>query len=418
MTTQEDFNRVVAELTEIFNFDSTSEATEILRRVEHGKKDNTDTYFVDFVKNLPVLNADTQVAVQNGLPIKMIKGIRRKTFNVLSLEKKSGSWGNVRSGQTYAYKEVRTDDIRDIDLNNYYRDVLTEVIIQVILSCDTVHGDKVPKIINIYKQTPESKSITIQMEKYDMTFIDYLKNIHPAYADLGPIFTDLCTSLEYFQETYKFNHKDMKADNLMMKGNKIKYIDFGYSILKFNNKQYNAKQYDAYNLVYFSKFQDLLLLSLYLVQLLSEASGPGTIYSKMPPWVRPRGATFELYVFLNIVIRNKSPTKVYTLEKKSTNLKGITTSKQIKLDGTYILKDYIHDFYSTPHFFQVGYNFDGRYLNGQFEFPFATPMGFLELFNQGPDEKYVEKILYPKKNNTKEGGKRRNHRRTMKKRII
>jgi serine/threonine protein kinase len=257
------------------------------------------------------------------------------------------------------------------------------------------------------------------MEKYDMTFIDYLKNIHPTYADLGPIFSDLCTSLEYFQETYKFNHKDMKADNLMMKGNKIKYIDFGYSILNFNNIQYSAKLYDAYNLVYFSKVQDLLILSLYLIELLSEAS-EGGMPNKMPPWVRPRGKTLELYIFLNIVIQNKYPSKVYTLKNSSLNLNGKLTYRQIELQQTMILKN-IREFKSMPRFFQVGYNFDGRYLNGQFEFPFATPIGFLELFNQSPvdpDGKYVENILYPKKNNSKEGGKRRINRRTMKKRTI
>jgi serine/threonine protein kinase len=420
MATPESFKRVVDELTEIFNFDTTSEAVEILKRLEYGNIDASELYFVDFVKNLPVLNADTKVAVQNGLPIKMIKGIRRKTTNVLSLEKKSGSWGNVRAGQTYAYKEVRTDEIADKDLNNYYRDVLTEVLIQVILSCDIIHGDKVPKIINIYKQTPESKSITIQMEKYDMTFIDYLKNIHPTLDDLGSIFTDLCTALEYFQETYKFNHKDMKADNLMMKENKIKFIDFGYSILKFNNKQYSAKLYGAYDVLYFSKVQDLLLLSLYLLELISIESGDSPL--KIPQWLRPRSRTIILYSFLKTVIRNKRPSKVYTLKNPgSLNLYGTMRYPKIELQSGIVLEN-ISNFRKMPRFFQVGYDFAGQYLNGQFDFPFATPRGFLDLYKNlleegvDPDGKYVTSILYPTEDKPKEGGKRRKNRKTMKKR--
>ena len=417
MATQEAFDRVIAELTEICNFDTISEAVSLLNILEYGKTDDTDMYFIDFVKNLPVLNTDTKVAVQNGLPIKMIKGIRRKTKNVLSLEKKSGAWGTVTSGQTYVYKDVDAPNARDKrGLNNYYRDVLTEILIQVILSCDTVHGDKVPKIINIYKQTPHSNSIIIQMEKYDMTFINYINTNLPSLNTLEIIFTDLCTAFEYFQETYKFNHKDMKADNLMMKENKIKFIDFGYSILKFNNKQYSAKLYGAYDVLYFSKVQDLLFLSLYLKEAIFIKSVGDRRREVVNKQIGNNSQeTTKFYQFLNTVIKNIPSV---TAPNIKFDVRGYTEVLNMK-DSSSILEIIAHK--KALRLFQVGYNWKGEYLNGQFEFPFATPRGFLDLYKKAsekiidPDE-YVTSILYPTEDKPKEGGKRRKNRKTMKKR--
>ena len=166
----------------------------------------------------------------------MISGLRRKTNNVLTTEKKSGAWGNVRFGINYVYKEVRVEDKRNEELNTYYRNVLCEVIIQVILSCDPVHSDKVPKIIKVFKRTPEAKSLWIQMEKMEQTFLDLITTTKPSLEILKPYFSDLCNTLEYLQTTYLFNHRDMNPDNLMIKKGKIKLIDFGYSILTFNGK--------------------------------------------------------------------------------------------------------------------------------------------------------------------------------------
>ena len=46
---------VAKELGEIFNFTDLSSGRELLSRLEYNLVDNTKSYFIDFIKNLPVL---------------------------------------------------------------------------------------------------------------------------------------------------------------------------------------------------------------------------------------------------------------------------------------------------------------------------------------------------------------------------
>ena len=76
---------VAKELGEIFNFTELSSGRELLSRLEHDLVDDTKSYFIDFIKNLPVL---LKFGESEKSTLKMIRGQRRKTNNVLEAEKK------------------------------------------------------------------------------------------------------------------------------------------------------------------------------------------------------------------------------------------------------------------------------------------------------------------------------------------
>jgi len=81
---------VAAELAEVFNFKNLSDGRDLLSRLEYGKEDSTKSYFIDFIKNLPVLRNFGVSSNSDEAMIIKIKGLRRKTNNVLAVEKKSG----------------------------------------------------------------------------------------------------------------------------------------------------------------------------------------------------------------------------------------------------------------------------------------------------------------------------------------
>jgi hypothetical protein len=400
---------VASELAAVFNFTNLSDGRALLNLLEYGKEDSTNSYFIDFIKNLPVLRNFGISSNSDEAMIKMIKGPRRKINNVLAAEEKSGSWGTVRFGKNYVYKEVRVEDEKKgEELNTYYKNALCEVVIQVILSCDPLHSGKVPQIINVFKRTPEAKSIWIQMEKMEKTFLEFLlpPSPRPTLASLLPYFKDLCETLEYLQETYKFNHRDMKPDNLMIKDGKIKLIDFGYSILTFGGKTYSGTSVGGYERYYFSKHLDIILMSLVLRFRIKP-----TVNRPYHKFFAPQGDSLKFFMFLNDVLTN-IPNKVKLSEYASINSKE---KKELDLSGA-ILNLYSNNSQKLREFkgragldfWLIGYNWKGEYLDNQFTFPFATPMGFLELYKKllKPDEEadedyasFVQRKLY-----TKSGG--------------
>lgn len=417
MATEE---RVVAELSEIFNFTNLSDGRELLSRLEYQREDETTSYFTDFIKNLPVLRNFGAASTGVETTITLVKGPRRKVNNVLAEDKKSGAWANVRFGKNYVYKEVRVTAVQRQNLNMYYRDVLCEVLIQVILSCDPVHSDKVPKIINIFKRTPESESIWIQMEKMEQTFLDFITAPPPAqrptFEILRSYFTDLCNTLEYLQTTYKFNHRDMKPDNLMIKEGKIKLIDFGYSIITFNGKNYSGTTSGGYSQYYFSKHIDLILMALFLRDKFTpNKEKPLAIVKYIAP---PKASQNFIHFFINKVLTNRERTTITLTDYDITPGANTVEKKQIHLSKRIL--DYesrLASFKGRQQDWQIGYNWNGQYLDDQFEFPFATPMGFLDLYEKfvtgDPNyESFVESTLSKKTGGSTKKLKVRKNRRT------
>ena len=160
----------------------------------------------------------------------------------------AGSYGKVYKcnknscSETYALKILDLTDIEQF---------LKEVIIQILLmkmSENDQSGPHVPRIICVGIDWDNSRGCIISelMENTVQNLL--LTNTEPQKEiDVPFVLNQVAYMLEFFGKTLKFNHRDLKADNIMYVRKKgeihIKLIDFGFSCLTWGSLHISMESY-------------------------------------------------------------------------------------------------------------------------------------------------------------------------------
>ena len=186
----------------------------------------------------------------------------------MNLKKKlgAGSYGEawatdteIEKGMPLIVKVISARDITNKNrLADYEYDILQEALIQIIIYEATKNisvseinliGPFVPKLFLIGK---DSKNFYIVSEKLDDSLFSILHRSSkiPTTEFITTSTLHLSKMLIILYEKLKFNHRDLKADNIMYKiiNDKInvRFIDFGYSCIKYNNLFLSAISRDIY----------------------------------------------------------------------------------------------------------------------------------------------------------------------------
>lgn len=160
----------------------------------------------------------------------------------------SGSYGMVYKckknscSEAYAFKILELTDIEAF---------LKEVIIQILMmkmSETEKDGPHVPRIICVGVDWENSRGCIIS-ELMENTVQNLLLTNTKPQREIGVpfILNEVAYMLEFFGKTLKFNHRDLKADNIMYVRKKgeihIKLIDFGFSCLTWGSLHISTESY-------------------------------------------------------------------------------------------------------------------------------------------------------------------------------
>jgi serine/threonine protein kinase len=160
----------------------------------------------------------------------------------------AGSFGKVykcnknNCSEAYALKIIEPTSIKDF---------LKEVIIQILMmkmSENDKGGPHVPRIICVGIDWDNSKAYIVS-ELMEDTVNNLLQRSIPPQREIDVPFVlnEVAYMLEFFGKTLKFNHRDLKADNIMYVRKKgeihIKLIDFGFSCLTWGSLHISTGNY-------------------------------------------------------------------------------------------------------------------------------------------------------------------------------
>ena len=180
----------------------------------------------------------------------------------------SGSYGKVYKcsknscSEAYALKMIELTDIEAF---------LKEVIIQILLmkmSENDQSGPHVPRIICVGLDWDNSRAYIIS-ELMEDTVQNLILTNTPSQKEIDVPFVlnQVAYMLDFFGKTLKFNHRDLKADNIMYVRKNgqidIKLIDFGFSCLTWGSLHISTESYPFVSPCY-KEGRDLQQLIYYL----------------------------------------------------------------------------------------------------------------------------------------------------------
>jgi len=152
--------------------------------------------------------------------------------------------GKGSFGQTYKVKnEVKSMEVVMKKLpkeGNSLENAIKEFLIQLIIEKDTeniadedVQGPFVPRVAYF---AIDDNNYYIVSEAMEKTILKEIDDGEMTAGKLRSYIIQLSKTLQHLYELEHFNHRDCKLDNLMIKNNKVRLIDFGISC--FENKVY------------------------------------------------------------------------------------------------------------------------------------------------------------------------------------
>jgi len=168
-----------------------------------------------------------------------------------------GAFGSVYKGSSgRVYKKIE----------EAYKDVYREALIQSLLSSDKSHGQHICKIEALYRDKDDTKPFFyFKMEAVDRTLAQYLDSLADTSegrlihtAQLAEIVIKIARILDYFKKAYGFYHNDLHSNNVMIqllddRQYIVKFIDFGISFIENDTLTYkpgkDCKSYDLLVLV-------------------------------------------------------------------------------------------------------------------------------------------------------------------------
>ena len=177
----------------------------------------------------------------------------------------SGSYGHVYKCIPFDKKELVMKEIK-CTKKTHLKSNVKEAIIQIVIAKETatidlpkheIEGPFTPRIYGIGYDEDENKCYILS-DKMEDTMDNFIKEfpemdtITQAEKDEMLIITLTKTMkmLSILQHAFRFNHRDLKLDNLMFKETKYGafdpvFIDFGFSCIKYNGLLISAN--DRFN---------------------------------------------------------------------------------------------------------------------------------------------------------------------------
>jgi len=139
--------------------------------------------------------------------------------------------GQGSYGAVYLAKDIRNNRkvaLKIISLDkSSKKDVLQEARTSLELSKDNPY---VPKYYDLFEEENNIYIVTEYVQGTDLwTFINEKEEREPSC--LWPIMLQLILGLAYIHEL-GYAHRDIKAENVMISDDKIKYIDFGFTCIQ------------------------------------------------------------------------------------------------------------------------------------------------------------------------------------------
>ena len=239
----------------------------------------------------------------------------------------SGSYGSVYKcsknscSEAYALKFIELTDIEQF---------LKEVIIQILMmkmSENEKNGPHVPRIICVGVDWDNSRGCIISELMEDTVKNLLTKNTKPQKEiDVPFVLNEVAYMLDFFGKTLKFNHRDLKADNIMYVRKEgeihIKLIDFGFSCLTWGSLHISTESYPFVSPCY-KEGRDLqqLIYNLYI--------GKFKLSDKMYDWLRHLMIVHvsgnDVFLFQNTEI-SKAPITHWRNTYGYLNRKNVNTS--------------------------------------------------------------------------------------------
>jgi serine/threonine protein kinase len=182
----------------------------------------------------------------------------------------AGSFGKVYKCKKNSYSEAYA--LKILELSSI-EEFLKEVIIQILLmkmSENEKNGPHVPRIIYVAIDYDDSMAYIVS-ELMEDTVRNLLLTNTPSQKEIDVPFVlnEVAYMLEFFGKTLQFNHRDLKADNIMyVRKNReihIKLIDFGFSCLTWGSLHISTDNYTFWSPCY-KEGRDLqqLIYNLYI----------------------------------------------------------------------------------------------------------------------------------------------------------
>jgi serine/threonine protein kinase len=180
----------------------------------------------------------------------------------------AGSYGKVYKCSKNTCSEAYALKILDLtDIEQFLKEVIIQILLMKMSESDE-GGPHVPRIICVGIDWDDSKAFIVSELMEDTVRNLLLTNTAPQKEINVPfILNETAYMLDFFGKTLKFNHRDLKADNIMyvMKNGDIhiKLIDFGFSCLTWGSLHISTESYTFVSPCY-KEGRDLQQLIYYL----------------------------------------------------------------------------------------------------------------------------------------------------------
>jgi serine/threonine protein kinase len=204
----------------------------------------------------------------------------------------AGSYGKVYKCSKNTCSEAYALKILDLtDIEQFLKEVIIQILLMKMSESDE-GGPHVPRIICVGIDWDDSKAFIVSELMEDTVRNLLLTNTAPQKEINVPfVLNEVAYMLDFFGKTLKFNHRDLKADNIMyvMKNGDIhiKLIDFGFSCLTWGSLHISTESYTFVSPCY-KEGRDLQQLIYYLY------IGGFKFSSKMYDW-------FENLMYVNVL---------------------------------------------------------------------------------------------------------------------
>jgi tRNA A-37 threonylcarbamoyl transferase component Bud32 len=203
----------------------------------YGMNFSLDTNATDITTAIP---ANPQLAVYKVIPRSNEFTLTLANGDIKKFRMNGASVGQGSFGKTYPIIDLQDNTekvIKITDTSDSKIVIIKEAILQLIIMQETeslTNGPFCPELFYVGESQDLFCLIMEKMDKKTMSeIIDTTGPLPDTYY--YNIILQLSTMLKILFDKLRFNHRDLKCNNIMFKNGVPKLIDFGFSCLKYNN---------------------------------------------------------------------------------------------------------------------------------------------------------------------------------------